>query len=82
VVLKTHAASEKRTEYMKKITKFFLKLIGIAAAIYGILFAVFYYDLDGKFLFYIWEPLMVKRYDNMKRPDNTTTPYSMKEDAQ
>ncbi len=67
---------------MKKFLKFIFKLLGILAAIYGILFAVFYYDLDGKFLFYIWEPLMVKRYDNMKRPDNTTTPYSMKEDAQ
>ncbi len=67
---------------MKKITKFFLKLIGIAAAIYGILFAVFYYDLDGKFLFYIWEPLMIKRFDNMKRPDNTAMPYSMKESVE
>ena len=82
MVLKTHAASEKRTEHMKKITKFFLKLIGIAAAIYGILFAVFYYDLDGKFLFYIWEPLMVKRFDNMKRPDNTKMPYSMTENVE
>ncbi len=62
---------------MKMITKFFLKLLGIAAAIYGILFAIFYFDLDGKFLFYIWEPLMVKRFDNMKRPDNTAMPYSM-----
>ena len=67
---------------MKKITKFFLKLLGIAAAIYGILFAIFYYDLDGKFLFYIWEPLMVKCFDNMKRPDNTKTPYSMPENVE
>jgi hypothetical protein len=67
---------------MKKITKFFLKLFGIAAVIYGILFAVFYYDLDGKFLFYIWEPLMVKRFDNMKRPDNTKMPYSMTENVE
>ncbi len=67
---------------MKKITKFFLKLLGIAAAIYGILFAIFYYDLDGKFLFYIWEPLMVKRFDNMKRPDNTKMPYSMTENVE
>ncbi len=67
---------------MNKIFKFFLKLIGIAAAVYGILFAVFYYDLDGKFLFYIWEPLMIKRFDNMKRPDNTVMPYSMKDSVE
>ncbi len=67
---------------MKKFLKFIFKLLGILAAIYGILFAVFYYDLDGKFLFYIWEPLMVKRFDNMKRPDTTAMPYSMKESVE
>ena len=64
---------------MKAIGKFFFKLLGFAAIVYGILFAVFYWDLDGKFLYYIWEPLMIKRFDNMKRTDNTTTPYSMKD---
>ena len=67
---------------MSKICKFFLKLFRIAAIIYGILFAVFYYDLDGKFLYYIWEPLMIKRFDNMKRPDATAMPYSMKESVE
>ena len=64
---------------MSKILKFIFKLFRIAVLIYGVLFAVFYYDLDGKFLYYIWEPLMVKRFDNMKRPDATAMPYSMKE---
>jgi len=64
---------------MNTITKFLLKLIGIAALVYGALFAVFYYDLDGKFIYYIWEPLMIKRFDNMKRPDTTKIPYSMKD---
>ena len=50
--------------------------------VYGILFAVFYYDLDGKFMYYIWEPLMIKRFDNMKRPDATAMPYSMKESVE
>jgi hypothetical protein len=67
---------------MKKFLRFIFKLLGILAAIYGILFAVFYYDLDGKFLFYIWEPLMIKRFDNMKRPDNTGMPYSMTESVE
>ena len=67
---------------MKTIAKFFFKLLKIAAVIYGILFVVFYYDLDGKFLYYIWEPLMVKRFDNMARPDATAMPYSMKESVE
>ena len=57
---------------MKKII---LKLMAIAAAIYGLLFAVFYFDLDGKLLYYVWEPLICKHYDRMKRRDNTRTPY-------
>ena len=30
---------------------------------------------------YIFEPFMVKRFDNMKREDNLKTPYDMKEDV-
>ena len=67
---------------MSKILKFIFKLFRIAALIDGILFAVFYFDLDGKFLYYVWEPLMVKRFDNMKRPDATAMPYSMKESVE
>ncbi len=67
---------------MNRILKFFFKLLGIAGAIYAALFAVFYFDLDGKFLYYIWEPLMVKRFDNMERPDTTAMPYSMKESVE
>ncbi len=63
---------------MKKICRFFLKLIKIAVLIYGALFAVFYFDLDGKFMYYIWEPLMVKHYDNMKRVNTTGMPYDQK----
>ena len=66
---------------MKKFTKFILKLFGILACIYALLFAVFYFDLDGKFMYYIWEPMMVKRFDNMKRKDNTLTPYGKKENV-
>lgn len=64
---------------MKTIGKFFFKLIRLAVIVYGILFAVFYFDLDGKFLYYIWEPFMIKRFDNMKRADTLATPYSMKD---
>ena len=61
---------------MKKII---LTLIGILALVYGILFTVFFFDLDGKALYYIVEPFMVKRFDNMKRKDATQMPYDMKE---
>ncbi len=64
---------------MKSIIKFLGKLVGILAVVYGVLFAVFYFDLDGKFLYYIWEPLMIKKYDNMKRVDNTDMPYFQKD---
>ncbi len=55
------------------------KIFKILALVYAALFAVFYFDLDGKFLYYIWEPLMIKRFDNMKREDNTKMPYEMKD---
>ena len=58
--------------------KFVLKLISFAAVIYGILFAVFYFDLDGKFIFYVWEPFATRHFERMKRKDNTQTPYDMK----
>ncbi len=67
---------------MKTLFRFLFKIIKIAALVYGILFAVFYYDLDGKFMYYIWEPLMIKRFDNMKRPDATAMPYSLKESVE
>ena len=57
---------------MKKII---LKITTAAAAIYALLFAVFYLDLDGKFIYYVWEPLMCRHYDRIKRKDNTQTPY-------
>ncbi|MBP3273365.1 MAG: hypothetical protein J6L93_00025 [Butyrivibrio sp.] len=67
---------------MKTIGKFFFKLIRLAVIVYGILFAVFYFDLDGKFLYYIWEPFMIKRFDNMKRADTLKTPYTMKDNVE
>ena len=59
--------------------KFLIKLLGIAAAVYGLLFLIFYYDIDGKLIFYVWEPLVCKRYDKMKRRDTTATKYDMPE---
>lgn len=63
---------------MKKFIINLLKILGIA---YVILFIVFFFDLDGKFLYYIWEPNMVTRYDKMKRKDNLKTPYNRKDNV-
>lgn len=58
---------------MKKAIFKLIKALGI---IYIILFIVFYFDLDGKLLYYVWEPFITKYYDNMKHVDKTKTPYS------
>ena len=59
--------------------KFIAKIIKILALVWAALFAVFYFDLDGKFMYYVWEPLMIKHFDSMKRKDNTQTPYDKKD---
>ena len=64
---------------MKKVIFTILKLL---ALVYAALFAVFYFDLDGKLMYYVVEPFMVKRFDKMERQDNTKTPYEMKENVQ
>ena len=61
--------------------KLILKFLSFAALLYGLLFAVFFFDLDGKFMYYIWEPLICRHYDRIKRRDNTKTPYDMKKDS-
>lgn len=58
---------------MKKL----LKIAGIGAAAYAGLFAIFFFDLDGKLLFNVVEPFLKDHYDNMERKDMTTVPYDM-----
>ncbi len=53
------------------------KVAGIGAVAYAALFAVFFFDLDGKLLFNVVEPFLVKHYDEMERPDVLKTPYDM-----
>lgn len=52
-----------------KICKFFLKLFLILFAVFAGLFAIFFFDLDGKLLYYVVEPFLKKHYDNMDRKD-------------
>ena len=60
---------------MKKAGKFLGKTVGALAAAYAGLFVVFYFDLDGKLLYYVVEPFMQKRFDNMERRDPLSVPY-------
>jgi len=59
----------------------FLRILGkillIGAAIYALLFTVFYFDLDGKLLFRKVEPWLVKHYDKMERRDPLSVGYKI-----
>jgi hypothetical protein len=54
-----------------------LKIASIPVAAYGALFAVFYFDLDGKLLYYVVEPFMKNHFDKMERRDPHSVPYPM-----
>ena len=62
---------------MCKIGKFFLKLFGVLFAVNALLFVVFFFDLDGKLLFNVVEPLLKTHYDDMERKDVIKQPYDM-----
>ncbi|HNY00057.1 MAG TPA: hypothetical protein PLD83_06910 [Oscillospiraceae bacterium] len=62
---------------MCKFGKFLKKFLHLAVGLYALLFAVFYFDLDGKLLFYVVEPFLCKHYDDMPRKDVLKTEYSM-----
>jgi len=62
---------------MARFFKILFKIVLIAAAVYAALFAVFYFDLDGKLLFRKVEPLLVKHYDKMERRDPLSVGYNI-----
>ncbi len=62
---------------MAKFFKILFKILLIAGAIYAALFAVFYFDLDGKLLFRKVEPLLAKHYDKMERRDPLSVMYEI-----
>ena len=59
-----------------KVLKFFAKLIGAVLLLNIALFAVFFFDLDGKLIFKVVEPFLVKHYDNMERRNPLEQPYA------
>lgn len=64
---------------MNKICKKLLKIFVIAFLANAALFAVFFFDLDGKLLFNVVEPFLKKHYDDMDRKDTLKTPYNIDE---
>ena len=60
------------------LLKVFGKLFALLAAVYALLFTVFFFDLDGKLLYYVVEPLLVRHYDRMERKNPLEMPYEMK----
>lgn len=61
----------------KLLAKALGKLAAILAPVYAILFAVFYFDLDGKLLYYVVEPFLCKHYDKIEREDVTKKAYKI-----
>ena len=57
--------------------KLIFKIVRVFAIVYAALFAVFYFDLDGKLLFNVVEPFLKNHYDNMERKDTLKAPYEM-----
>ena len=60
---------------MDKFLKILKKTLAVGGSVYGLLFLVFYFDLDGKLLYYVVEPFMKNHFDNMERRDPHTVPY-------
>lgn len=52
-----------------KLLKLCLKLLGVCFGAIAVLFVIFFFDLDGKFLYYVVEPFLKKHYDKMERKD-------------
>ena len=60
---------------MRKVLKILKKVLFIGLGVYAALFAVFFFDLDGKALFYGVEPFLCRHYDRMVRRDPLKQPY-------
>ena len=60
---------------MRKVLKILKKVLFIGLGVYAALFAVFFFDLDGKALFYGVEPFLCRHYDRMEHRDPLKQPY-------
>ena len=55
--------------------RFLSKVLKISLGVYSALFVVFFFDLDGKLIKYLVEPIFLKHYDDMPRRDVTKDEY-------
>ena len=62
---------------MCKVFKIIKTILLIAIGLYAALFAIFFFDLDGKLMYHVAEPFLVKHYDKMKRRDATKQVYKV-----
>ncbi len=67
---------------MKKALKLVKKLGIIGFLAYVVLFIVFFFDLDGKLLFYVVEPFLCRHYDRMERKNPFDQPYGQVPEGQ
>jgi hypothetical protein len=67
--------AKRKAKKANKVAKFVGRTVGVLAGVYAGLFCVFYFDLDGKLLYYVVEPFMKNHFDNMERRDPHTVPY-------
>ena len=63
---------------MKKALKILGKILLILGGVYAALFAVFFFDLDGKAMYHGVIPFLVKHYDSMPHRDIMDIPYDTK----
>ena len=61
----------------KSVVKTVFKVLGLLTGVYGLLFLVYYLDLDGKAIYHFVEPTMKKHFDAMERRNPLERPYDM-----
>ena len=61
----------------KTLLNLLLKILGICFAAITVLFIIFFFDLDGKFLFHVVEPFLKRHYDDMERKDTLKDLYDV-----
>ena len=67
--------AKKKAKRANKVKRAIKKTVFTLGAVYAGVFCVFYFDLDGKLLYYVVEPFLKNHYDNMERRDPHTVPY-------
>ena len=67
---------EKKTGAAGKVFEVLWWTLQTAIAVYAVLFAIFYFDLDSKIIYRRILPKLNAHYDNMHHKDITKNPYA------